>query len=104
MPDWLSSSRVWQALGISAAVIVGLPVWRRLFPKEHHMQMGWMDWCGYYACIGALFVTAGFFGEWMALALAGGLLLIPLYPIAILGLLGRLDDTVTDIIHAIRRR
>ena len=104
MHDWLASARLWQAVGISAVTVVTLHLWRRLFPEDHHMQMGWMDWCGYYACVGALFLLVGSLAGWQNLTGAGLLLLLPLYPVAILGMLGKLDNTVTDIIRAVRRR
>lgn len=95
---------VWQALLIAGITAVVLPVWHHLFPKPHHMQMGWMDWCGYYACIGVIFIMAGGTVGWMGLMAAGMFLLLPLYPLAILGILGKLDDVLMDIVRFFRRR
>lgn len=41
---------------------------------------------------------------WMGLMAAGTFLLFPLYPIAFLGILGKLDDVLMDVARYFRRR
>lgn len=89
---------------LAALIAVASTTWKRIKHADECLQMSWLDWCGHYALTGILVIIAAGILGFKPLAAAGVLLLIPLYPIALLGILGKLDDAVTDIIRAIRRR
>lgn len=101
---WLIRPDLWLIFSLATVIAIASTAWKRIKHPDEYPQMGWMDWCGHYALTGILVIlVAGILGL-KQLAAAGMLLLLPLYPIALLGILGKLDDTVTDIIRAIRRR
>lgn len=66
--------------------------------------MNWLDWCGHFALVGIGVIFIGGLAGFEALMMAGVLLVCVLYPIAILGILGRFDEMISEIIRALRRR
>ncbi len=101
---WLVRPDLWLVLSLATVITIASTAWKRIKHPDECPQMNWMDWCGHYALTGILvIIVAGVLGL-KQLAAAGVLLLLPLYPIALLGILGKLDDAATDIIRAIRRR
>ncbi|WP_428398326.1 hypothetical protein [Marinobacter salarius] len=94
----------WWALGFAVAIAAGAAARKRFRAPDGFKQMDWMDWCGHFALIGIGMVL--FFGllGFDVLRNAGMFLVLSLFPIAILGLLGRFDGALSELIRAIRRR
>ncbi|WP_228223316.1 hypothetical protein [Marinobacter nauticus] len=66
--------------------------------------MNWLDWCGHFALVGIFTILISAVIGMRTLAMAGLFLLVPLYPIAILGLLGKVDDVRVSFLRAWRKR
>jgi hypothetical protein len=88
-------------LVIVSIIGVGLPAYHK---HKGGSELSWMDWCGYYAMIGVAVLLASAFIQWPPLTTVGLFLLVPLYPIAILGIIGRLDEVRASAIRHWRRR
>lgn len=94
----------WWSVGIATAIAVAAIARKRIKAPDEFIQMNWMDWCGHFALIGiAMVLVFGLTGA-DTLRNAGMLLIFALYPIAILGVLGRFDEMVSEVVRAIRRR
>lgn len=98
------SSDFWWALIIATAIALISVLRLKLVHPDSYRQMNWMDWCGHFALTGVFVIILSVFSPWAPTVDAGVLLLFPLYPIAVLGLLGKLDDVITVLLRAIRRR
>jgi hypothetical protein len=94
----------WWGIGIATAIAIAAALRMKLFRSDEYRQMTWMDWCGHFALIGIAVILVGGLAGFKAVTAAGVILLVGLYPIAILGLLGRFDEMISEIIRAIRRR
>lgn len=102
---WLGAHQdFWYSILLSAVLIVAFPVWRKLRPKGYHMDMGWMDWCGYYFLRGIVVTLIGGMIDSRVVMGAGVWLMCGLYPIAILGLLGKVEDFRVTLMRAWRER
>lgn len=94
----------WWGVLLSGCIAVASTLWKRFRHADEYFQMNWMDWCGNYAVKGIITIfVGGFTGSYVIMS-AGAVLLLPFYPLAILGLLGKADDIITDIARAIRKR
>jgi hypothetical protein len=93
-----------QGVALATVIIVALTLRLRLLRHEEYKQMHWLDWCGYYALFGFLLILVGGIAGCRVVMSAGALMLLPLYPIAILGLLCKLDDMLTSFMRGWRKR
>ena len=94
----------WWGVSIATTIAVAVTLRIRLFRADEYRQMTWMEWCGHYALAGILTILLSAIIGWQPLSLAGTLLLFPLYPIAILGLIGKVDDMRVSFLRGLRRR
>jgi len=94
----------WWSLGMATVIAIAATVRLKIWWADEYPQMDWMDWCGHYALVGVFTILLSAVVDWKLLTAAGVFLLFPLYPIAILGLLGKLDDIRASIVRAIRGR
>jgi hypothetical protein len=99
----VSTDFIW-AIMVSGLTAILLALEMRIFRKEIYDQTGWMDWCGYFALAGIPIILVGGILDLRILMAAGVLLLFPLYPIAILGLIGKLDDIRISLVRGWRER
>ncbi len=104
MDWWGIHSDFWHSLILASVLIVAFPAWRKLRPKGYHMEMGWMDWCGYFFLRGMVLTLVGGLLDWRVVMAAGVWLMCGLYPIAVLGLLGKLEDFRVTLLRAYRER
>jgi len=91
-----------QGVALATAVIVALTLRLRLFRHSEYKQMNWLDWCGYYAMMGIPVIFLGGILDYRPILAAGVLMLFPLYPIALLGLLCKLDDMLISFVRGWR--
>lgn len=94
----------WWVIGLAVTISAASAAIKRARSPGEFLQMGWLDWCGHAAILGAITIMVSWPLGWKPLTLAGCLLLLPLYPIAILGILGRLCEAASEISRAIRKR
>ncbi|WP_421862493.1 hypothetical protein [Marinobacter adhaerens] len=94
----------WWGIGIATAIAVATIARKRFKAPDEFKQMSWIDWCGHFALTGIVVVLVGAVIDVKLLAGAGMILILGLYPLAILGLLGRFDEMLSEVVRAIRRR
>lgn len=104
MSGWGVSPDFWQGLALATVIAVLAALRLKHYRADEYPQMGWMDWCGHFALVGVFTILLSAVVGWPPLTLAGLLLLFPLYPIAVLGLLGKLDDARVTLLRAWRER
>ena len=94
----------WWSLGVATVIAIAATVRLKIWRADEYPQMDWMDWCGHCALVGILTIFSTAIIDWEILRAAGVFLLIPLYPIALLGLLCKLDDMLTSFVRGWRKR
>jgi len=94
----------WWGVGVATAIAAAATLRLRFFRVDEYRQMSWMDWCGHYALLGIAILLLSAFVDWQPLSVAGLLLFFPLYPIALLGVIGKLDDMRASLLRDWRRR
>lgn len=94
----------WAGIIIAVLIMAASTAWKRIKCADEFSHMSWMDWCGRFALQGIGVIFLGGFLDWDALMAAGVFMVCCLYPIAFLGLLGRADEMISEIVRAIRRR
>lgn len=104
MDDIPNATTLWVSVIIAALIIVAEIIRKRITDRDHYNQMTWMDWCGHFALIGIGVVLISGILDVKTILFSGIILICALYPIAILGTFGRLDDAATELYRAIRRR
>lgn len=103
MPSEINPEFLW-ASGVAVVIAIAATLRMRIRAPDEFKLMSWMDWCGHFALTGiAMTLAFGLIG-FDILRNAGMVLVFSLYPLAILGLLGRFDEMISEIIRAIRRR
>ncbi|KXS55196.1 MAG: hypothetical protein AWU57_451 [Marinobacter sp. T13-3] len=98
------SSDLALAVTLSAAIASAAVLRKRIYAADEFRQMGLLDWCGHISLIGIVTILATWPIGWMPLTVAGLFLLLPLYPIAILGVAGVLVETFSDLCSLFRKR
>lgn len=94
----------WWSVGIATTIAVAAIARKRIKAPDEFKQMSWIDWCGHFALVGmGVIFLGGLIGVEMVLA-AGVFLVCSLYPIAILGVVGRLDQFIVEAARLFRRR
>ncbi len=94
----------WWSIGLAVTVAVAAAVRKKVKHPDEFRQMNWMDWCGHFALVGiGVIFLGGFIGVEMVMA-AGIFLVFALYPIAILGIIGRLDQFIVEAVRLFRKR
>lgn len=99
----VSTAFLWAAF-FSCAILAAIMLEMRLFRRANYNQMSWMDWCGYCALVGIPMALVGGVSGFDLIRNTGVLLLFPLYPIAFLGLIGKLDDMRVSFMRGWRKR
>jgi hypothetical protein len=94
----------WWSLGVATVIAIAATVRLKIWRADECPQMDWMDWCMHCALVGILTIFSTAIIDWEILRAAGVFLLIPLYPIALLGLLCKLDDMLTSFMRGWRKR
>ncbi|MDF0750269.1 hypothetical protein NLU14_08505 [Marinobacter sp. 71-i] len=94
----------WAGIILAVIIVAASVAWKRVKAADEFSQMSWMDWCGRFALQGVGVIFLGGIFDWMPLMAAGVFMVCSLYLIAILGLLGRFDEMISEIVRAIRRR
>lgn len=103
MPSSVSPD-FWWAIGIAATICIAAITRKRIKAPVEFKQMSWMDWCGHFALIGIGVIFLGGFTGIRVLLASGLILVLALYPIAILGIIGRLDQFIVEAARLFRKR
>lgn len=101
---WLGNPDLWLSLGLTTVIALAAVYRIRRYRPDEYPQMNWLDWCGHFALVGIFTILISAVIGMRTLAMAGLFLLVPLYPIAVLGLLGKVDDMRVSFLRAWRKR
>lgn len=99
----MNSELLW-ASGISVVIAVAAVLRIRIAIPDEFELMNWMDWCGHFALIGIGVAILGGLTGARIMEVSGILLTLALYPVAILGIIGRLDQLIVEAVRLSRKR
>jgi membrane protein YqaA with SNARE-associated domain len=91
-------------VGLATVIAIGMILRERSSDPESYKLTTWMEWCGRFLLVGAALTIVGGVVGWRPVTAAGLVLILPIYPVAILGLVGKLDDIRSSVVREIKKR